>query len=416
MQKIPELIKNIEHLRDVVREFFVFGYKSRSEYDKKHLRTYDLEKSRIESLLNPFLESSSDKSGKRYRLSIDSAETPQNPFFRLFKVKSFTKNDIVLHFIILDAFQDLAEASLSEFADYISSHYNVCDIDANTIRNKLNEYVDLGILDVKEKGNKLIYVLSQGANWQNIDQEILHFFSEKDILGLVGSYLSDRKEEASRPVIYFKNHYFFSALDDLLLIQIFDYIQERRVVHVYNKAFAGDEERNILIFKLLINRQNGRRYIAAFDYDEQIYLTFRLDYIKELSPRDEFCDAALFDSLKAKLEERLSYTWNVNYHSLNGERTELIDVDMKIRISEGETEVFERLNREKRHGSVHDLGKGIYRFHIQVYDVSEMYPWLKTFIGRIISLDISNPEMQRRFFADFSKMLEACYEEGSSFP
>ena len=38
MKEFSELIKNIETLRRLSREFFVFGYKSRSDYDKKAVR------------------------------------------------------------------------------------------------------------------------------------------------------------------------------------------------------------------------------------------------------------------------------------------------------------------------------------------------------------------------------------------
>lgn len=46
-----ELIKNFDKLRDYMREFFVFGYKTRSDYSRKSARTYDNERRRIESYL-----------------------------------------------------------------------------------------------------------------------------------------------------------------------------------------------------------------------------------------------------------------------------------------------------------------------------------------------------------------------------
>ena len=35
MKEYSELIKNIEMLRRLIRDFFVFGYKSRNDFDKK---------------------------------------------------------------------------------------------------------------------------------------------------------------------------------------------------------------------------------------------------------------------------------------------------------------------------------------------------------------------------------------------
>ena len=44
-----ELIKNFERIRDYMREFYVYGFKTREEYYSKSARSYDNERRRIES-------------------------------------------------------------------------------------------------------------------------------------------------------------------------------------------------------------------------------------------------------------------------------------------------------------------------------------------------------------------------------
>ena len=46
-----ELIKNFEKVRAYMREFYVYGFKSRTEYDTKSARSYDNERRRLESWL-----------------------------------------------------------------------------------------------------------------------------------------------------------------------------------------------------------------------------------------------------------------------------------------------------------------------------------------------------------------------------
>lgn len=41
-----ELIKNFDRIRDYMRQFYVYGFKSRTEYDKKSARSYDNERRR----------------------------------------------------------------------------------------------------------------------------------------------------------------------------------------------------------------------------------------------------------------------------------------------------------------------------------------------------------------------------------
>ena len=46
-----ELIKNFNIIREYMRNFYVYGFDSRDDYDKKSARTYDDAKRRIESWL-----------------------------------------------------------------------------------------------------------------------------------------------------------------------------------------------------------------------------------------------------------------------------------------------------------------------------------------------------------------------------
>ena len=46
-----ELVKNFKRIRDYMREFYVYGFKSRDEFNKKSARSYDDERRRLESLV-----------------------------------------------------------------------------------------------------------------------------------------------------------------------------------------------------------------------------------------------------------------------------------------------------------------------------------------------------------------------------
>lgn len=50
-----ELIKNFEKIRSYMREFYVYGFKSRSGYDRKSARSYDDERRRVESWLGDYM-------------------------------------------------------------------------------------------------------------------------------------------------------------------------------------------------------------------------------------------------------------------------------------------------------------------------------------------------------------------------
>ena len=101
-----ELVKSFERIRSYMREFYVYGFKSREEYSIKSARSYDNERRRIESWIGDFMSFHQDTSGKNVFLSVDSRRIPHNPLHKAFKAKSFTDKDITLHFYVMDLLAD----------------------------------------------------------------------------------------------------------------------------------------------------------------------------------------------------------------------------------------------------------------------------------------------------------------------
>ena len=145
-----ELIKNFNRIRDYMREFYVFGFKSREEYTKKSARSYDDERRRIESWLGDYMGFRQTPEGKNVFLSIDSRLSSHNPLYKAWKTKSFTDGDITLHFILFDILSS-PEISLSlkeiteRVDDYLSGFDDPKTFDESTVRKKLKEYVSEGI-------------------------------------------------------------------------------------------------------------------------------------------------------------------------------------------------------------------------------------------------------------------------------
>lgn len=147
-----ELIKNFNKIRDYMRDFYVYGFKSRDDYTKKSARSYDDEKRRIESWLGNYMKFHRTADGKNVFLSIDSRATKHNPLYKAWKTKSFTDGDITLHFIVMDMLSNGQELSLGDVAyqvdEYLAGFEHARVFDISTIRKKLNEYWQL----LKEDG------------------------------------------------------------------------------------------------------------------------------------------------------------------------------------------------------------------------------------------------------------------------
>jgi hypothetical protein len=131
---------------------------------------------------------------------------------------------------------------------------------------------------------------------------------------------------------------------------------------------------------------------------------FRLDYILSVTPLDMHPDAP---ALRSKLDQNTSKIWGVSF----GGNSHGDTLTMTLRIDERtEGYLADRLIREGRGGTVERLDAQTVRYTMLAYDVCEASPWLKTFCGRILSLESTNAEVVRRFHGDVARMA-AMYAE-----
>lgn len=161
-----ELIKDFGKIRDYMRQFYIYGFRGRGEMGDKSDRSYDNEKRRIESWLGDYMSFRQEASGKKSFISMESKDLVHNPLYNAFKAKSFTDNDIMLHFYMLDILEDGA-ASAGEIADIIATDYisefdDLWQPDESTIRKKLKEYEKLGLVVAAKDGRKVVYAKAPG--------------------------------------------------------------------------------------------------------------------------------------------------------------------------------------------------------------------------------------------------------------
>ncbi len=407
MSEFSELIKKFDKIRDYMRDFYIYGFKTREGYDSKSLRSYDNEKRRIESYLSDYMSFHRDTNGKNIFMSVDSSDIPSNPFYRAFKAKSFTKNDITLHFLILDILQDDEKLSANEIADKIAGEYLTYfqdpEIpDLSTVRNKLSEYAELGMLQTEKDGKKLQYSLKK----TNVDLsglcDALTFFSEVSPLGVVGSYLLDKLNHENRD-LSFKHHYIMHALESEIVYSLLEAIHNKKKVEVVNHSdrTGRDSVLKIIPLKFLVSVQGGRRYLCAYSTGFHTILPYRLDYIKSVKALET---AVNYDALYEKLDEILAHTWGASFYNSKS----LQWLKMTLKIPHNERFIVSRVEREGRHGTLTKINETTYEYHIEVFDTMEMMPWVRTFIGRIISVESSYDEFVRTFYSDLDKMYRLC--------
>lgn len=397
-----ELIKNFDRIRNYMREFYVCGFKSRGEFTSKSARSYDDERRRIESWLGDYLCFRQTAEGKNIFLSINCRLTRHNPLYQAWKTKSFTDGDITLHFLVFDLLPDTNTVlSLNQITDEMDRRL-LCfnhpkTFDASTVRKKLKEYVEQGLLCTEKTGKTMLYRRANTVELACTDA--LDFFSEVAPCGVIGSFLLDKTGVHNEPFA-FKHHYIIWTLDSEILCALFGAMHGKQFVRIQTVNRRGEHAavQEVIPLRIFISVQNGRQYLMAYIPRGGRIGSFRLDNILSVQA-SERCEN--YDVYRAKLNRMRQNLWGVSTES-GAERLE--HIEFTVRYDSDETYIHTRLEREKRCGQVERIDDHTSRFFADVYDAGELVPWIRTFICRIISIHFSNPELETQFKRDIEAM------------
>lgn len=407
MSAYSELIKNFEKIRAYLRDFYVYGFKSRDDYQTKSARSYDDERRRIESWLGDHMSFVRTPEGKNVFISIDSRAIRRNPLYNAWKAKSFTDGDITLHFILFDILWEpsvrrTVPELLREMDErYLSEFETPMMFDESTVRKKLKEYCEAGIVAAEKQGRKVCYHRTESTDLSGLD-DVLHYFSEVAPCGVIGSFLLD-KENPGADAFVFKHHYITGAIDSGVLAALFTAMREKRAVTVSNMSRRSDLPRRnrIVPLRVFISVQNGRQHLLAYLPGYDTFRSYRVDYLSNVKPEEP---TPRFDELRAELDRMQSHMWGVSVKRKKWGADHLEHVGFTVRIEDGEEYIIRRLEREKRVGTVEQIDEHTYRYSADVYDSGEMIPWVRTFICRIVRLDFSDRGVQAKFHQDLDAL------------
>lgn len=398
MAGYTELIKNFDKIRDFVRDFFVYGFRGRSDFDNVSARSYDNERRRIESYLNDYITENWNSTGKTISISSDTVAKTVNPLFKVWKTKSFTKNDLFLHFVILDILEHQC-LSAPKIAEAIASEYaNQMDIDSNvdtmTVRNKLKEYSELGLLEQNKQGRAVYYGLNkvERASEQLIDA--LMFYQNI----LPGGFLAVPVIRGQASPFIYRQIFFAQTLDDDVVLKILEAIwQKRKVIIKQSTKKGNDWIHQVVPLHMRSNSRTGRQYLICYTLRRQRFSKIRIDYIQSVALGDPVED---FDEIRCHCEHGYEKAF-----SLENQKHDLKQVCLVLHIDEqNEKYVLDRLRREGKHGVLRRLRKDKFEYRIDVPDTLEMVPWMRTFIGRIISIEGTETSVITMFKNDIERM------------
>ena len=411
MSGFSELIKNFGKTRDYVRDFFIYGCKVRNDFDKKSARTYDDEKRRVESWMGDCIRYDDSVRGRQVSISVDCGKIPENPLYNAYYARSFTDNDIRLHFLLTDILSDGQSRTLKELLNSLNDDYGQF-FEEQTVRNKLKEYVDEGMIITEKRGRTSYFLLSPDCIDEYFDtfdglDDAVKYFSETDAFGVVGNSLL-KTVDKKNDLFFMKHNYMIHTLEDILIPPILEAIEEKRCISFLNfnsnKKTSDAElarQDQAVPLQILMSSQTGRRYLAAYIPGVKRLNAFRLDRMKQIVLGSVYEN---YDDVKAKYERNLPRCFGVSFGSRH-ENGKVVPMSITFCVDEEkEPYIVERLEREKRCCTLLRTGDGLYTLYADVADPNEIMHWVKSFIGRVVSVEGGTRIIRERFYNDIERM------------
>lgn len=411
MSEFKELIKSFSKSREYVRDFFVYGFKTREEFAGWSGRTYDNERRRLESWLSGFVKQDYTANGKNIFLAIDSNLLDTNPLYRVWKAKSFTDNDIMLHFYILDYLQESIGETADGITDGILEQYDVI-FESQMVRRKCNEYAKDGILKKEKSGKEVIYSL-QPSFRDLLSQypflaDAVKLYQLFSPLGIVGNTIMDNGG-FQNDMFRIKHNFFVHTLEDEILFSVLQAMHQEKSVILTVKSTKTENIQTTSGIPLMIltSTRTGRRFLCLYTTEYRRFTCARLDAVKTVTEGEFYPD---YKVIKEKFNANMKYLWGVSFQ--NNSRMHLQHVKLTLHINEQqESFILNRLEREGKGGTITRRAPNIFTYETDVFDANEMIPWLRTFIGRIIDIESDCPRLNHLFKRDFSAMYHMYFEE-----
>ena len=266
------------------------------------------------------------------------------------------------------------------------------------MRKKLKEYIEEGIVNSEKRGRNIYY--SRAGETALDDSDLLDFFSEVSPAGVVGSFLLDKTDD-HKSCFSFKHHYITGTIDSGIMYDLLRVMGERRYAELEMFGSGGGKNRRFRVvpLKIMISVQSGRQYLMASVPHYDRILSCRLDSIVSVAA-GEVCEN--FDRLRDDFEMMRSNLWGVSTHGRAGNKPEHVDFTVVFR--DDESYIPARLEREKRCGSIERIDANTIRFSADVYDSTELIPWIRTFIRRITDIHFSDAGIEKQFRDDIHEM------------
>lgn len=226
-------------------------------------------------------------------------------------------------------------------------------------------------------------------------------------LGIIGNTLMDNAS-FQNDLFRVKHSFFVHTLADEILLSLLEAIRGEKKVRCAVKSTRSENVRTIegVPLKIWISTRTGRRFLCLYLPEKKRFTCARLDAVKEVKVLEIYSG---YPEIREKLDHNQNLVWGVSFQ--NQDHRHLEHVRLTLHIHEtSEAYILNRPEREGKGGMVKRIAPDTFTYEADVFDANEMLPWIRSFTGRILSIESDCPKLKSIFERDLSAMYQMYFD------
>lgn len=430
MSSWSRFLTSMDTVRDVAREFMVYGCHTRDDLKSRYIqpRRYDEALRRLRTYNGQVLQPVSRGKSRAIRYKLRPFTRRSNYLWKLYHSHTTTTREITLQILLQQTMAAYETLSLQELQEQIwalltdGTKDGEEVVSGNTIRLCANDLVECGLWERHSSGRQTVYKLAPdyfSDQYLNLNTEELlellsgvQFMANTAFPSVPGYFLSKTIKEYLRwerglPEVYdlpiiARYMPLYAALDEGLLWQLLEARTENRPVKLLQERHGKYRELSLLPLRFVFDSFNGRWYVFGCACHRKgcvLLPAIRLDSLK-IHGRFEACPSSPNDAPLPILEDVLSQSWLVS-----GSTRKKIQVQVVIN-KDGLSPLLkaQATNGVQRAAKVSETGDQ-WLLTFDIADPMEMLPWIRSFGPNIKVLPSPNHNLDQHLQDQWKQVL-----------
>ncbi|NLM44145.1 MAG: WYL domain-containing protein [Clostridiales bacterium] len=412
-------VKDYNKLRSFLRYAFLYGCYTKDDFVERFNYSCSLVDKDYRRLINILGDKHFKKKTPkqtRFRMNYRYYKDTENYLVKSYYAKSSTKIQLSLYFFILQVLNKRMDVNeIMAKIPTLTEDFNV-----KTLTRQLDKMAELDLIEkIQYKKNGKLYYQPKTDFFSVFSDDDLKslkyavdFFCNIEFPSVPGYYLSNtidqylryyRKNRTPKVNLFlyrFKN--FHTILEEDIAWKLLWCINNNKNIKIKYVSRNGIVHKIISPRRIIIDVYYGRWYLIAGTSSHLVNI-YRMDKITDFSLTAGVKNANCNNDQKD--DKYFEHSWSVSPLE-EKEGLSIVKIRFSVAPHQDLSFLLNKVNREGKWGTITQINDKSFIYTIQVNDVTEMKPWIRSFGPYAEVLESTNIDLRKELSEEWSEMLE----------